>query len=112
MIHFILRWMVSGLAVLITSKIIPGFKIESFFAACIAVIFIGLANAILWPILFIFTLPINILTLGFFTFVINGAVLKVCAALVPGFVITSWWSAILGSIVLSFVGMALHYVLI
>lgn len=112
MIHFILRWMVSGLAVLLTSKIVPGFEIESFFAACMAVIFIGLANAILWPLLIILTLPINILSLGLFTFVVNGAVLKICAALVPGFVITSWFSAIVGSIVLSLVGMALHYVLV
>lgn len=112
MLHFVLQWMVSGLAILITSKIIPGFKIESFFAACIAVVILGLGNAIVWPILFIFTLPINILTLGLFTFVINGAVLKLCAALVPGFEIDSWLSAIFGSIVLSLVGMALHYALI
>lgn len=112
MIHFILRWLVSGLAVLITSKIIPGFKIESFAAACFAVVIIGLANAILWPVLFVFTLPINVLTLGLFTFVLNGAVLKICAVFVPGFIIDSWFSAILGSIVLSLVGMALHYVLI
>jgi putative membrane protein len=112
MVHFILSWLVSGLAVLLTSKIIPGFEIKSFFAACIAVVIIGLANAILWPLLFVFTLPINILTLGLFTFVINGAVLKICAALVPGFEINSWMSAIFGSIVLSLVGTALHYVLI
>lgn len=110
MIHFVLRWIVSGLAVLLTSKIVPGFEIRDFFAACVAVVAIGLANAIVWPILFIFTLPINILTIGLFTFVINGAVLKLCAAIVPGFEITSWLSAIVGSIVLSLVGMALHYV--
>jgi len=104
--------MVSGLAVLITSKIIPGFEIRSFFAACVAVFVIGLANAIVWPLLFVFTLPINILTLGLFTFVINGAVLKLCAALVPGFEIESWMSAIFGSIVLSLVGAALHYILV
>jgi len=112
MIHFVLRWLVSGLAVLITSKIVPGFKIEGFAAACFAVVIIGLANAFVWPLLFLFTLPINILTLGLFTFVINGAVLKLSALLLPGFVIDSWFSAIFGSIVLSLVGMALHYVLV
>lgn len=112
MVPFILRWFVSGLAVLLTSKIVPGFRIESFMAACFAVVVIGLANAFVWPLLFILTLPINVLTLGFFTFVINGAVLKLCALLVPGFVIDSWFSAIFGSIVLSLVGMVLHYVLI
>lgn len=112
MIHFLLRWMISGVAVLITSKIVPGFEIESFFSACIAVLVIGLANATIWWILVLFTLPINILTLGLFTFVINGAVLKICALFVPGFTVESWLAAILGSIVLSLVGMGLHYALI
>lgn len=112
MIPFILRWFVSGLAVLITSKIVPGFRIEGFVAACFAVVIIGAANAFVWPLLFFFTLPINVLTLGLFTFVINGAILKLSALLVPGFVIDTWFSAIIGSIVLSLVGMALHYVLI
>lgn len=109
---FILQWIVSGVAVLVTSKIVSGFKIHGFFAALIAVAVLGFANAILWPILFVLTLPINILTLGLFTFVINGIVLKICAALVPGFEIDGWWAAILGSIVLSLVSMVLHYVLI
>lgn len=111
-VHFILHWLVSGLAVLVTSKIIPGFEIEGFFAACIASVFIGLANAVLWPVLFIFTLPINILTLGLFTFVINGAVLKICAALLPGFMIETWSAAIFGSIVLSIVSLILHFVFV
>jgi putative membrane protein len=110
--HFFLQWIVSGLAVLITSKIISGFQISGFFTACLAALAIGLANAILWPILFFLTLPINFLTLGLFTFVINGIVLKVCAALMPGFEIKSWWAAIFGSIVLSLVSMLLHYILI
>lgn len=109
---FIVHWLVSGLAVLLTSKVMPGFEIEDFFAACIAAIFIGLANAVLRPILILFTLPINILTLGLFTFIINGAVLKMCAALVPGFVIQGWWAAIFGSIVLALVSMLLHYVFV
>ncbi len=111
-VYFLLHWLISGLAVLLTSKIIPGFEIEGFFAACIAAVFIGLANAILWPVLFIFTLPINILTLGLFTFVINGAVLKICAALLPGFVIESWGAAIFGSIVLSIVSLVLHFIFV
>ena len=110
--HFILQWIVSGLAVLITSKIIRGFEISGFITACLAALAIGLANAILWPVLFFLTLPINVLTLGLFTFVLNGIVLEICAALMPGFKIDSWWSAIFGSIVLSVVSMLLHYILI
>jgi putative membrane protein len=111
-LHFVLRWLVSGLAVLLTSKLIPGFDIEGFVAACIAAVAIGLANAVLWPILFVLTLPINFLTLGLFTFVLNGAVLKICAALLPGFTIDSWWTAILGSVVLSLISLVLHFILV
>ena len=106
---FLLKWLVSALSVIITSKVIPGFEVDSFFTAMIAAVVIGLANAIIWPILFIFTLPINIVTLGLFTFVINGAVLKIAAAFLPGFTIVTWGAAILASIVLSLVSMALHY---
>jgi putative membrane protein len=111
-LHFLLHWLVSGFAVLLTSKLIPGFEIEGFFSACIAALFIGLANAVIWPILFFLTLPINILTLGLFTFVINGAVLKICAALLPGFAIQSWLAAIFGSIVLSLISLVLHFLLV
>jgi putative membrane protein len=110
--HFILHWLVSGLAVFLTSYFIPGFKVSGFIAACFAALAIGLANAIIWPVLFFINLPINLLTLGLFTFVVNGATLKMTAALMPGFRIESWFSAIFGSVVLSIVGLVLHYVLI
>ncbi len=109
--HLILNWLVSGLAVFLTAKVVSGFEIRGFFTACFAALVIGIGNALVWPILIFLTLPINILTLGLFTFVINGAILKMAAALMPGFEIKSWWSAILGSIVLSIVGLVLHYVL-
>lgn len=109
---FILHWLVSGLAVLLTAKLVPGFRINGFISACIAALVIGLANALLWPILIVLTLPINILTLGLFTFVVNGMVLKICAALLPGFEISTWMSAIFGAIVLALVAMMLHAVLV
>ncbi len=110
--HFILSWLVSGLAVLLTSKIIPGFRISGFIGALLAVIVIGLANAVIWPILIFLTLPINLLTLGLFTFVVNGAIIKISAALLPGFEVRSWLSAIFGSIALSLIGLVLHYFLV
>jgi putative membrane protein len=110
--HFILHWLVSGLAVFLTSYFISGFKVSGFISACLIALAIGLANAILWPILFFLTLPINLLTLGLFTFVLNGAVLKMTAAMMPGFRIESWWAAILGSVVLSIVSVVMHYLLI
>ncbi len=110
--HFILSWLVSGLAVLLTSKMVAGFEIRGFVTALIAALLIGLANAVLWPVLVFLTLPLTVITLGLFLFVVNGMILKICAAVLPGFEIKSWLSAIFGAIVLSIVSLILHYFLI
>lgn len=104
----ILHWFVSGLALLVTSKLVPGFKVAGFRSALWAAIVIGLANILIWPLLIFLTLPINILTLGLFTFVVNGAVLKICASLLKGFDINGWFAAIAGAVVLSVVGYVFH----
>ena len=108
-LNFVAQWVVSALAVFITARIVPGFRVDGFGSALIAAVAIGLANAVVWPVLIILTLPLNFVTLGLFTFVVNGATLKICAALVPGFAIDGWWAAIVGSVVLSLTGMALHW---
>lgn len=110
--HFILHWLVAGLSVLLTSKLIRNFEISGYFAALMAALVIGFANAILWPVFFWLTLPVTVVTLGLFVFVINGAVLKICAALLPGFEIRTWGAAIGGSIVLSVISYLLHLLLI
>ena len=96
----LLRWFLSALAFLTTAFVIPGFEVSGLISALIAAIVVGVANAFIWPILMFLTLPINILTLGLFTFVVNGIVIKMCAAIVPGFKVNSWMAAILGSVVL------------
>jgi putative membrane protein len=108
---FLLRWLISGVAVLLTSKIVRNFEVNGFVSALFAALIIGLANAIVWPVLIFLTLPINVVTLGLFTFVVNGMVIKIAALFVPGFVVKTWWAAIFGSIVLSLVSILLHYVL-
>jgi putative membrane protein len=108
----IIHWAISALAVMFTAYLVRGFKVKSFWSALIAAMVIGLANAVLWPVLIFLTLPINILTLGLFTFVVNGMVLKICAWFIPGFEIDSWLAAIFGAIILSITGAILHYVLI
>ncbi|MBS1961964.1 MAG: phage holin family protein [Bdellovibrionales bacterium] len=105
----LVHWVVSAVSLLLTSKVMPGFKVEGFGAALWAAVVIGVANVLVWPILIFLTLPINILTLGLFTFVVNGAVLKICAALIKGFDIKGWMSAIFGAILLSLIGTVLHY---
>ena len=111
-LFMLLHWIVSAIALLATAYLVPGFKVKSFGSALIAAVFIGLANIVIWPILFFFTLPLNILTFGLFTFVINGMVLKICAAVLSGFEISSWTAAIIGAVVLALISTGLHYVLV
>lgn len=112
MLAAILHWFVSAMTLMVTAYLVRGFNVKSFGHALIAAVLIGLANMFLWPLLIFLTLPLNILTLGLFTFVVNGIVLRLCAALLSGFQIDSWAAAIFGSIVLSLSGAVLHYFLI
>jgi putative membrane protein len=111
-LSFFLHWLVAGLAVLLTSKIITGFEVRGFIAAMVSALVIGVVNLLLWPLFMFLTLPVNLLTLGLFTFVVNGAILKISAAILPGFNINGWLAAIFGSMVLSLLNLLLHYVFI
>ncbi len=110
--YYLLHWCVSAIALLVTAKVMSGWTVQDFGTAMIAAAIIGVANVVIWPLLIILTLPINILTLGLFTFVVNGAVLKISAALLNGFDIQGWLSAIIGALVLSIISTIFHYVLI
>jgi putative membrane protein len=112
LIATVIHWFLSAGALLITAHLVKGFQVSSFTAALIAAVIIGIANILVWPILIVLTLPLNILTLGLFTFVVNGIVLRLCSALVSGFDIKSWGAAIFGSIVLSLVSLVLHLVFV
>ncbi len=112
LLGMVLHWVVSAAALLVTSKLVPGFKVTGFKSALWAAVVIGLANIFIWPLLIFLTLPINILTLGLFTFVVNGIVLKICAGLIKGFDINGWFAAIFGAIVLSIVGYFFHYFMV
>jgi putative membrane protein len=111
--HFLLTWLGTAIAFVITSNIVPGFIIKTFIAALVAAIVLGLVNAIIRPILGFFALPITLLTFGLFTFVINGLTLWLTSVLspVPGFQIKTALAALLGSIVLSIVSTIINYIL-
>lgn len=102
-------WILCALAIYITAAVIPGFTIKGFGAAMIASVVIGLLNATLRWILLILTLPLNILTLGLFTIVINAIILRVSAGLLKGFDIDGWVPAIIGAVVLALVQALLFY---
>lgn len=109
---FFAQLLISTFTLLGTAYLLPGFKISGPFAAVIAALVIGMANAIIRPILLLLTLPLNILTLGLFTWVVNAAVLKFCAALTPGFAIEGWGSAILGALLISVISTGLYWFLL
>jgi len=93
--------LLNAFALILTSRIVPGVHIDGFTTAILAAIVLGVINTFLKPILLILTFPINFLTLGLFTFVINAVLLYLAASLVKGFGIDSAWDAVLGAIVLS-----------
>jgi putative membrane protein len=108
----LLHWVVSAGALLITSYVVPGFKVKNFKSALVACVIIGLANTFIRPLLMFLTLPLNILTLGLFTFVVNAIILRLCAGILRDFDIKGWTSAIIGAVVLAFVGAGLHFFLV
>jgi len=95
-----LTWLISALALLISAWLIPGVYIAGFGSALLAALILGAINAVIRPILIILTLPINILTLGLFTFVINALMVALAAYILPGFSIANFWIAIIFSIIL------------
>lgn len=99
----IIRWFINALSLFIVSRIVPGVELSDFGAALIAVIIIGLVNAFIKPILVLLTLPVNILTLGLFTFVLNAVMLMLAGSLAPGFKVDGFVPALLGSILLTIV---------
>lgn len=100
----LIRLLINALAVLITSYILQsGVKVDSFFDAVVVAVVLGIINAFIKPIVTILTLPINLLTLGIFSFIINGLFVLLVSRIVPGFEVTGFVWAILFSIVLSLV---------
>ena len=99
----LIRFTVTGVAVLLASAIIPGIEVESVSAGLAAVIVLAMLNALVQPILYLFSLPFIVLTLGVFMVVINALLLLLVAFLVKGFVVTGFWSSIGGAILISLV---------
>lgn len=95
------RWLISAVSLLIVSYIVPGIEVQGFFYALIAAVFLGVLNAIVRPVLIILTLPLTILTLGLFLFVVNGIMLMLVSLVIKGFHVNGFWPAVLGALLLS-----------
>jgi putative membrane protein len=99
--YVIIHWLLSGVALLIVARILPGIEVDGFGAALVAALVIGLVSATVGFVLKIVLLPFIILTLGLVYFVINGLMLKLASELVPGFRVIGCWPAVLGAILLT-----------
>ena len=106
--YWIFHWILSGAAVLIVAHLLPGIEVDGFGTALIAALVIGLVSATLGIILKILLLPFIILTLGIVYFLINGLMLKLASAVVPGFRVNGCLPAVLGSILLTIVDYVLN----
>jgi len=97
----ILRWLTLTAAILFTSYLLEGIHISGFSSALLAAAMLGILNAFFRPIALLLTLPINILSLGLFTFIINALMLKMASGMITGFEVVGFWSAIFGSLSIS-----------
>lgn len=100
---FLIHWLVIAVALWVAATLVPGVRFSSTKSLLLAALVLGLVNALVRPIIFILTLPITVLTLGLFYFVVNGLAFALTAALVPGFDVVHFWNAILGALVVSVV---------
>jgi putative membrane protein len=111
MIYLLLRWAVNAAALLLVAYLYPGVTVESFFAALIAALVLGLVNAVIRPILIVLTLPATLVTLGLFIFVINALLFWFVAEIVQGFKVTGFGAALLGSILYSVITLVSSWLL-
>lgn len=107
--QFIVRLLINAMALMATATLIDGISANGFWGAIVAALVLGVINAIIRPILLLFTLPLNLLTLGLFTFVINALMLMLTSVFVSGFVVDGFFAALLGSIVLSIISAILTW---
>ncbi|MBI2610033.1 phage holin family protein [Candidatus Giovannonibacteria bacterium] len=105
--NILINWIISALVVIASAYILPGVTVDNFFVAFITALVIGLINTFIRPAILLLTLPITILTLGLFSFVINALLILLASAIVPGFEVAGFWWALLFSLVLA---VANHFV--
>ena len=104
----IAKWLLSATALLALAHLYSGVQVQSFGQALLAALVIGLLNALLRPLLVLLTLPVTILTLGLFLFVINALMFWAAASLLDGFVVTGFGAALVGSLLYSLMGIVIN----
>jgi len=95
------RLLISALALLIVAYFVPAISVEGIMTALIVAVILGILNAIVRPVLIVLTLPITIVTLGLFIFIINAALFWFAASFIESFAVTTFWWALIGSVLVS-----------
>lgn len=106
MFNILLGLVITALSILFVGEVVPGIEVVDFWNALVAALVLGIINITLKPILIILTLPINILTLGLFSFVLNAFFFYFASELVSGFTVEGFWAAVFGSFIVSFISSA------
>jgi putative membrane protein len=109
LLHLIVTWFVSAIALWLVSRMIPGIEVKGFGAALYAAAVIAIVNAVIGPVLRFFGFPLIFLTLGIFLLIINAFLLKLASLFTPGFKVRGFLAALLGSIVLTILTTILRY---
>jgi putative membrane protein len=105
--RILLVWLVNTLALIAVAYLMPSITVSGFTSALIAALILGLVNAIIKPVLVLLTLPVTIITLGLFIFVINGLLFWLVGSFVPGFIVQGFWAGFIGAILFSIVSWVL-----
>ena len=103
-----IRWLTLTAAIIVASYLIDGIRVTGVFSAIFAAAALGILNAFFRPIALILTLPINILSLGLFTFIVNAVMLKMASGIIPGFDVQGFWAAVWGAFLISVVSWLLN----
>lgn len=111
MLALLLRWIINAAALLLVAYLYPGVTVASFGAAMIAALVLGLVNAVIRPVLLLLTLPVTVLTLGLFIFVINALLFWLVAEVVQGFQVGGFLSALVGSVLYSVITLLTSWLL-
>lgn len=101
MVDLIVKWLIVALAIFFVGNFLPGIHVPDYMTALWVALLLGVVNIFIRPILLLVTLPINILTLGLFTFVVNGLLFWLTSALIDSFRVDGFWWAVLGALLVS-----------
>ena len=107
MLNLIIKWILYTLTIIFISWIIPGIEVENFLSAMIVCLVLGLINSFIKPFLTLITLPITFVTFGLFSLILNALMFMLAGWITPGFEVEGFWSALLGSLILSLFAIAL-----